>query len=120
MPIGWAVTILVSQLSSGPPPPEMSFRPWMMLLYFVVGAATQEEVIFRGLLQTTVARQFPAKLSFFGTSLSYSALIVALLFGLIHMEVNPITSAAAVVLALFTGELRQRSGRLLPAIILPL
>ncbi len=117
MPIGWAVTILVSHLSSGPPPPEMSFRPWMMLLYFVVGAATQEEVIFRGLLQTTVARQFPAKLSFFGTSLSYSAIIVALLFGLIHMEVNPITAAAAFVLGLLTGELRHRSGSLLPAIL---
>src|ERR1700747_2850566 len=33
-----------------------------------VGAAIQEEVIFRGLLQTTLARQFPATLSFFGTS----------------------------------------------------
>jgi membrane protease YdiL (CAAX protease family) len=43
--------------------------------YFVVGAAIQEEVIFRGLLQTTLARQFPATLSFFGTSLSYAAIL---------------------------------------------
>jgi membrane protease YdiL (CAAX protease family) len=117
VPIAWALTILVNHLSSAPPPPEVSFRPWMTFLYFVVGAAIQEEIIFRGLLQTTLARQFPAMLSFFGTSLSYAAIIVALLFGLIHLEVNPITAAAAFVLGLLSGELRHRSGSLLPAIL---
>jgi len=81
-PIGWGFTILVNHRSSGPPQPEMSVRPWMIFLYFVVGATIQEEAIFRGLLQTTLARQIPATLSFFGTSLSYAAIIVALLFGL--------------------------------------
>jgi membrane protease YdiL (CAAX protease family) len=117
VPIGSALTILGNHLSSGPPTSEMSLRPWMIILYFVVGAAIQEEVIFRGLLQTTLARQIPATLSFFGTSLSYAAIIVALLFGLIHMEVNPITAAAAFVLGLLSGELRHRSGSLLPAIL---
>jgi CAAX prenyl protease-like protein len=84
----------------------------MTFLYFVVGAAIQEEMIFRGLLQTTLARRFPATLSFFGTSLSYAAIVVALLFGLIHLEVNPITAAAAFVLGLLSGELRLRSGSL--------
>jgi membrane protease YdiL (CAAX protease family) len=117
VPIAWALTIFVNRLSSGPPPPEVSFRPWMTVLYFVVGAPIQEEIIFRGLLQTALARQFPATLSFFGTSLSYAAIIVALLFGLIHLEVNPITAAAAFVLGLCSGELRYRSGSLLPAIL---
>ncbi len=116
-PVGWALAVLVNHLSSALPPPEVAFRPWMTFLYFVVGAAIQEEIIFRGLLQTTLARQFPATLSFFGTSLSYAAIIVALLFGLIHMEVNPITAAAAFVLGLLSGELRHRSGSLLPAIL---
>ena len=116
-PIGWTLTILVSRLSSGPPMPEMSFRPWMTILYFVVGAAIQEEVIFRGLLQTTLARQFPATFSFSRTSLSYAAIIIALLFGLIHLEVNPITGAAAFILGLLSGELRRRSGSLLPSIL---
>jgi membrane protease YdiL (CAAX protease family) len=116
-PIGWALTILVNHFSSGPAPAEMSLRPWMKVLYFVVGAAIQEEVIFRGLLQTTLARQIPAALSFLGTSLSYAAIIVALLFGLIHLEVNPITAAAAFVLGLLSGELRHRSGSLLPAML---
>ena len=117
VPIAWALTILVNRLSSGPPPPEVSFRPWMTVLYFVVGAPIQEEIIFRVLLQTTLARQFPATLSFFGASFSYAAIIVALLFGLIHLEVNPITAAAAFVLGLSSGELRHRSGSLLPAIL---
>jgi membrane protease YdiL (CAAX protease family) len=117
VPIAWALTILVNHLNSGSPPPEVSFRPWRTFLYFVVGAAIQEEIIFRGLLQTSMARQFPATLSFFGTSLSYAAIIVALLFGLIHMEVNAITAAAAFVLGLLAGELRHRSGSLVPAIL---
>ena len=116
-PLGLALTILVSRLSSGPPMPAMSLRPWMTILYFVIGAAIQEEVIFRGLLQTTLSRQFPATFSFFGTSLSYAAIIIALLFGLIHLEVNPITAAAAFVLGLLSGELRRRSGSLLSSIL---
>ena len=116
-PIGWALTILVNHLGSGVPPVEMSLRLWMKVLYFVVGAAIQEEVIFRGLLQTTLARQIPAALSFLGTSLSYAAIIVAILFGLIHLEVNPITAAAGFVLGLLSGELRHRSGSLLPAML---
>ena len=117
VPIAWALTILVNHLSSDPPPSEVLLDPWMTFLYFVVGAAIQEEIIFRGLLQTTLARQYPATLSFFGTSLSYAAIIVALLFGLIHLKINPITAAAAFVLGLFSGELRHRSGSLLPAIL---
>lgn len=116
-PIGWMLTILVKHLSSGPPMPEMSLRPWMMILYFVIGAAIQEEVIFRGLLQTTLARQFPTTFSFFGTPVSYSAIMIALLFGLIHLEVNAITAAAAFVLGLLSGELRRRSGSLVPSIL---
>lgn len=117
VPIGWALTILVNRLSSGLPRPEMSLRPWMMILYFVVGAAIQEEIIFRGLLQTTLGRQIPATLSFLGISFSYAAIIVAILFGLIHMKVNPTTAAAAFVLGLLSGELRHRSGSVLPAIL---
>ncbi len=116
-PIGWALTMLVTRVSSSPPMPEPSLSRWMLILYFVIGAAIQEEVIFRGLLQTTLSRQFPATLSFFRTSFSYAAIIIACLFGLIHIEVNPITAAAAFVLGLLAGELRRRSGSLLPSIL---
>jgi membrane protease YdiL (CAAX protease family) len=116
-PIGWMLTVLVNHLSSGPPMPEISLRPWMKILYFVVGASISEEVIFRGLLQTTLARRLPTVFPFFGTFVSYSAIIIALLFGLIHFTVNPITAAAAFVLGLLSGELRRRSASLLPPIL---
>ena len=116
-PIAWALTILANRLTPTPPSPRMSLAPWMTIVYFIVGAPIQEEVIFRGLLQTTLARQFPKTLSFLGTSFSCAAMIVALLFGLIHLEVNPITAAAALVLGLLSGELRHRSRSLLPAIL---
>lgn len=117
VPFGWALCLIVDRFSSGAPMPEMSLPFWMQIGYFVVGAAIQEEVIFRGLLQSTFARQFPASLSIFGASASYAVVAVALLFGLIHLEVNPVTAAAAFLLGLLSGELRRRSGSLLPAIL---
>ena len=117
VPIGWALSALVSRLTSGRPSPEMSLPPWLMIVYFVIGAAIQEEAIFRGLLQTTLAQQFPAAFSLLGSSFSYAVIIIALLFGLIHTKVNPITAVAAFVLGLLAGELRRRSGSLLPAIL---
>lgn len=116
VPIGWAVTILTGRLGPGSSLPGMSFRPWVTLLYFVVGASIQEEVIFRGLLQSYLARQIPATLSFFGFSFSWPAIIVAVMFGVIHWRVSPITAVGAFVLGLLAGELRHRSDSLVPAI----
>jgi membrane protease YdiL (CAAX protease family) len=116
-PIGWAINLLIHHFSSGPTSLDLTFRPWAMVVYFIVGASIQEEVIFRGLLQSTVARQFPSKLSFFGVTLSGPAIIVALLFGVIHIAVDPITAVGAFVLGLLAGELRARSGSLVPAIL---
>lgn len=117
VPIGAALAILVNRVSSGPPSHQMSLAPWMTFVYFIVGAPIQEEVIFRGLLQSALARQLPESVSLLGTSLSYAAMIIALLFGLIHLTVNPITAAAAFVLGLLSGELRYRSRSLFPAIL---
>ena len=115
-PVGW-VADLVSRLSSASQMPESSLSMWMKLLYFVVGAAIQEEVIFRGLLQTKFARYFPASVSIVGASFSYAAIIIAVLFGLIHLRVNLITAASAFVLGVIAGEFRSRSGSVLPAIL---
>lgn len=117
VPIGWTLTILVNRLGSGHPSSGMALAPWMTIVYFFVGAPIQEEIIFRGLLQTTLARQLPETLPFLNTSFSYAAIVVALLFGLIHLEVHPATAGAAFVLGLLAGELRHRSGSLLPAIL---
>jgi hypothetical protein len=90
----------------------------MTLLYFIVGAPVQEEVIFRGLLQTTLEQRFVASFQFLGKSLSVAVTIIAVLFGLIHVGIGVATAIAAFVLGLLAGELRRRSSSLLPAIVL--
>lgn len=116
-PTGWALTVLVSRLSSAPARAEFAFRPWVQFGYFAFGAAIQEEIIFRGLLQTVLARRLTLSVSLLGRSLSWSAIIVAFVFGLLHLALNPITAIAAFVLGLLTGELKERSGSLVPAIV---
>lgn len=117
VPVGWALCTLVARLSSGPPMPEMALPLWMQVLYLIVGAAIQEEIIFRGLLQSTFARQFPATLAIFGVPVAPSVFAAGILFGVIHLEINAPTAAAAFALGVLAGELRRRSGSLLPAMI---
>lgn len=98
-----------------PAPFDTSKLPlWMIFIYFVLAAPVQEELIFRGLLQTTLA----------GTGESgrrwdryFPVLFVAGLFGVAHLEAGLLVAAAAVVLAVIAGEFRRTSGSLAPAIL---
>ena len=118
VPTGLALTFLVSRFPQANPLGDVSLRPWMVFLYFIVGSPIQEEVIFRGLLQSTLARSVGLSLPVFGTSVSFAVLAVAALFGLIHLAVGIATAIAAFVLGILAGELRRRSSSLIPAIIL--
>jgi membrane protease YdiL (CAAX protease family) len=118
VPVGLALTFVVSRFNSTNSFGEVSLSPWMMVCYFIVGTPIQEEVIFRGLLQTTLEQRLVASFQFLGTSLSFAVLIVAVLFGLIHLRIGVLTAVAAFVLGLLAGELRRRSSSLLPAIVL--
>lgn len=118
MPIGLGLTFLVSRFDATNPFGEVSLRPWMIFFYFIVGTPVQEEVIFRGLLQTTLERRMAGTFSFLGVTLSFGAISFAVLFGLIHLAVGVLTAIAAFVLGLLAGELRRRSSSLLPAIVL--
>lgn len=111
-----ALTLIASRFDSGNPFSEFAFRPWMIILYFIVGSPAQEEIIFRGLLQTILERRLNASFSLFGTSVSVAALIIAILFGLIYLMIGVATAIA--LLGLLPGELRRRSSSLLPAIVL--
>jgi len=44
VPIAWALTIVVNHLNSGPPSLEMTFRPWMTILYFGGGDAGGSDI----------------------------------------------------------------------------
>src|SRR5882757_2378147 len=54
-PVAIFVALLLARVHEAGPLAGLSLAPWLAVPYFVVGAPIQEEVIFRGLLQTTLA-----------------------------------------------------------------
>jgi membrane protease YdiL (CAAX protease family) len=116
-PISVIIALLLSHAHEAGPLAGLKLSAWLIGLYFVVGAPVQEEVIFRGLLQTTLANRGALAASSPATSGVAALLWVALLFGAIHLVVGPCTAAAAFVLGAIAGELRRRSGSLIPAVI---
>ena len=115
--LGVAVTFLSHLFPSKPPFDVSRFAPWMIVLYFLIGASLQEEIVFRGLIQSMVERWWKVSFSLIGGSLSGAVAFSAALFGVIHLESGAIVALGAIVLGLVAGELRRRSGSLLPAII---
>lgn len=86
-------------------------------LYFGVCAPLQEEFVFRGLLQTVFARNLSAAVETSARAGVAAVAGTALLFALVHLAVGPWTAAAALVLGMLAGELRRRSGSVIPAVI---
>ena len=115
--IGLAVTFLSHLFPSKPPFDVSRFAPWMIGLYFLIGASIQEEIIFRGLIQSMLERRWMITFSVFGGSLSGAVAFTAALFGIIHLDAGAVIALGAIILGLIAGELRRRSGSLLPAII---
>lgn len=118
LPLAIAVTFLTHLFPSKPPLDPSRLAPWMIGLYLIIGASIQEEIIFRGLIQSMLERHWTMTFSVFGGSLSGTVAFTAVLFGIIHLEVGAVTALGATILGLVAGELRRRSGSLLPAIIL--
>jgi membrane protease YdiL (CAAX protease family) len=115
--LGLGVTFLGHLFPSKPPFDVSRFAPWMIVLYFIIGSSIQEEIIFRGLIQSMLERRWMITFSVFGGSLSGAVAFTAVLFGIIHLEVGAVVAAGAIILGFVAGELRRRSGSLLPAII---
>jgi membrane protease YdiL (CAAX protease family) len=115
--LGVAVTWLTHVFPSKPPFDVSRLAPWMIGLYFVIGSPIQEEIIFRGLIQSMLERRWAVTFSLFGGSLSGAVAFTAALFGIIHLEAGAVVGIGAIILGLVAGELRRRSGSLLPAII---
>ncbi|MFI4969504.1 MAG: CPBP family intramembrane glutamic endopeptidase [Lysobacterales bacterium] len=119
--VGTPLALLAAGLGHLLPPRSpidtTAFPAWMLVLYFGAGAPIQEEVIFRGLLQSFLARRWTAMSSLAGLPLSAAVLFTAILFGVVHLGSGIAVFAGALVLGLVAGELRRRSGSLVPAII---
>lgn len=94
----------------------MHMAPWQLYLCFGLGAPVQEEAIFRGLLQSALARSLGtgARLAAHGV---VASLAIALLFGVIHLKVGRFTAVGALVLGVLAGEFKRRSGSLLPGMV---
>jgi membrane protease YdiL (CAAX protease family) len=90
-------------------------RPWMIVVYFVIAAPIQEELIFRGLLQSMIARVVPLVSSFWATH--FPVIFTAALFGIIHLDSGIVVAIEAVLLGLMAGELRRMSSSLIPAVV---
>src|SRR6266481_3305238 len=115
--LGVAVTFLSHLFPSKPPFDVSRFAPWMIGLYFIIGSPIQEEIIFRGLIQSILERRWMITFPVFGGSLSGAVAFTAVLFGIIHLEAGMGVATGAIILGLVAGELRRRSGSLLPAVI---
>ena len=116
-PISIMVALLLGNAHEPGPLAGLQLSPWLVVLCFVVGAPVQEEVIFRGLLQTTLAHPGTLAAAPRVTSAVAASPWVAVLFGAVHLVVGPYTAVAAFVLGVMAGEFRRRSGSLIPAVI---
>src|SRR5262249_52939981 len=95
----------------------LRLQTWLAVLYFGLAAPIQEEVIFRGLLQTTLSNDLATKNLSVSVRNAVPVALVALLFAVIHLKVGPLTAFFALILGILAGELRRRSGSLIPAIL---
>jgi membrane protease YdiL (CAAX protease family) len=112
--VGGALAYVAALYPATSPLDVSTLRPWMIFVYFVLAAPVQEELIFRGLLQTTMARAVSAPGSW---GVHFPVVFVAVLFGAIHLDSGLVVAGGAVLLGLVAGELRRRSGSLVPAIL---
>ena len=93
------------------------FPIWRTAVLFWLGAAIQEELLFRGLLQSVVARALGSSAALPGAVPSAPAALVALLFGALHLPAGLLGALVALLLGILAGELRAHAGSVIPAII---
>lgn len=108
-PIALAITWILQFANEKSPLRDVSFKPWEMLVYFGIGAAIQEEIIFRGLLQTVLFKRLKNGL--------LSMILISILFALIHLSVGFFTALSALILSLFAGYSRVKSKSIWSAVL---
>jgi membrane protease YdiL (CAAX protease family) len=113
--VGGLLAYLAARYPAASPLDLSKLRPWMTFVYFVLAAPLQEELIFRGLSQTVVARAVAASGGLW--AVHFPVVFVAALFGLIHLGSGIVVAVGAILLGLIAGELRRMSGSLIPAIL---
>jgi membrane protease YdiL (CAAX protease family) len=96
----------------------LHFAPWQLYLCFLVAAPIQEETVFRGLLQSALAGSLAHGVISAASAGIAASLAIAVLFGAVHLRVAPaVVAVGAMILGVLTGELKRRSGSLLPGML---
>jgi membrane protease YdiL (CAAX protease family) len=83
VPIAFFAALLLAHAHEPGPLAGLSLSPMLAILYFVVGASIQEEVIFRGLLQTMLANLSAPRGTHDPSCEVLASIMIALLFGCI-------------------------------------
>jgi len=105
--------------------PGLAF--WQLIAFFWLAAPVQEEIIFRGLLQSTLQNGVPGHISIGSRKLSVAALISAIAFALVHFALLGIGATpgaiasvifGALALGVAAGQMRWITGSLLPGIVM--
>jgi membrane protease YdiL (CAAX protease family) len=115
--LGLIVAVLQRVLGVESPRTFETLAFWQIVLLFWIGASVQEEIIFRSLIQSVVGRTLNSNATLKWGPLSAAAVIVAVLFAVIHIPMGVFTACAALVAGISAGELRARSSSILPAVI---
>ncbi|MGH8159605.1 MAG: lysostaphin resistance A-like protein [Rhodanobacter sp.] len=117
VPLSALVAWILSRVAEPGPLAGLHLSSWQAYIYFALAAPVQEEVIFRGLLQSTLAKSLASVKGLAVASGLIASLVVAALFGVIHLKVGPVTASAALLLGVLAGELKRGSGSLLPGML---
>ena len=117
LPLALGAAWLASAFPSPAPFDVASLQRWQQALFFSVATPVQEEVIFRGLVQSVLQERWSQALAIRRAQLSIAVICTAVLFAIVHLGSGLATIAGALVLSILAGEMRRRSGSLLPAVV---
>jgi membrane protease YdiL (CAAX protease family) len=123
---GIALEVVLKAIPNSATSIELNYTFTQTILFVWMYASISEEVLTRGLIQSFLAPLSRYKMSFASVRISLPVLVSALFFGLMHLGLLT-TGAAwppvlcyvifASVLGLIAGYQRERTGSIIPAII---
>ena len=116
LPLAFGAAWLAATFRAPTPLDLASLQRWQQVLFFVIAAPIQEEVIFRGLVQSYLQLRWSGEVAIRGARLSFAVLCTTGLFAIVHAGSGFATVIGALALSILAGEMRRRTASLLPAI----
>jgi membrane protease YdiL (CAAX protease family) len=117
LPLALGAAWLASAFPSPAPIDVASLQRWQQAVFFLVAAPVQEEIIFRGLVQSVLQEGWSGTIAFGRAQLSIAVICTAVLFAIVHFGSGLATVVGALALSILAGEMRRCSGSLVPAVV---